>query len=152
MIGPKVLYNNGSHQYSCRRYPSILELLGRRIGLLERLIKKQIVKANYGDQDLSIPFYVDYLTGCFQLYKTRDFVQINGFDERYFLYMEDIDICRKMDRINRKKLYYPLETIYHTLERGSSKKFKLFLHHSFSVFQYFYKWGVKNKKATKRND
>jgi hypothetical protein len=152
VIQPKVLFPNGKHQFSSRKFPSIFELIVRRLGFLKPFFRLTIERGEYRDKDLSKPYYVDSFTGCFQLFKTNDFVEINGFDERYFLYMEDVDICRKLEVINKKKLYYPYEKIYHKLEKGSSKNIKLFLHHSISVFQYFYKWGVKNKKATGKND
>lgn len=151
LIGPKVLFDNGEHQFSCRKYPSLLELLARKVKVLSKLLNKTIADSNYQNLDLSTSFEVDYLTGCFLLFRTSDFVAINGFDERYFIYMEDVDICRKIDGIDKRKLYYPYVTIYHTLARGSSKKIKLFLHHSLSVFQYFYKWRLTSNKALQKN-
>lgn len=141
MIAPKVLFPNGEHQYSCRRYPRFMELIARRFKFLKPLFKSTVFKGKYQDKDLSIPFYAEYLAGCFHLYKTTDFVQLNGFDERYFLYMEDVDICKKIDEMGKKKLYYPKEEIKHVLKQGSSKNIKLLLRHSFSAFKYFLKWG-----------
>lgn len=141
MIAPKVLFPSGEHQYSCRRYPRLFELLARRFVFLEPLFQSKIFKGKYQDKDLSKSFYADYLAGCFHLYKTDDFIKINGFDERYFLYMEDVDICKKIDEINKKKLYYPKEEIIHVLKQGSLKDLKLFLRHSSSAFKYFLKWG-----------
>jgi len=140
MIAPKVFFPNGEHQYTCRRYPSLLELLVRRLGVLKQLFPSLIEKGEYRDKDLTKPFYAAYLTGCFQLYKTQDFVNIKGFDERYFLYMEDVDICRKIDASGKKKMYYPKEEITHILKRGSSKRLQLFIRHFLSSVQYFYKW------------
>jgi len=140
MIAPKVLFPNGRHQFTCRRYPSFIELFVRRLGTLKHLFKSLIDKGEYSDKDLKEPFYAEYLTGCFQLYKTEDFNKVNGFDERYFLYMEDVDICRKIDAIGKKKMYYPQEEITHILKKGSSKSKKLFIQHFLSSVQYFYKW------------
>ena len=145
MIAPKVLYPSGKHQYSCRRYPSIQELLARRFVYLKPIFKRTINKGKYLDKDLKTPFFADYLTGCFQLYKTKDFVDLGGFDERYFLYMEDVDICRKIDKLGKKKLYYPKEEIFHVLKQGSSKDLKLFFRHTNSAIKYFLKWGLTNK-------
>lgn len=143
MIAPKVLFPSGKHQYSCRRYPSVSELLARRFVFLKLIFKNGIHKGKYLDKDLKTPFYADYLTGCFQLYKTKDFVILGGFDERYFLYMEDVDICRKIDVLGKKKLYYPKEEIIHVLKQGSSKDLKLFFRHTNSAIKYFLKWGFK---------
>lgn len=99
MIAPKVLFQNGSHQFSCRRYPNAIELIVRRFYFLKLFFRNIIYKGEYREKDLSKPFFAEYLTGCFQLYNTIDFVQLNGFDERYFLYMEDVDICKKIDNL-----------------------------------------------------
>lgn len=141
MIAPKVLFPNRKHQYSCRRYPLILELLARRFTFLKPFFKPSIFKGQYKDKDLSNPFIVEYITGCFHLYKTKDLIELKGFDERYFLYMEDVDICRKIDALGKSKLYYPKEEIIHVLKQGSSKSIKLFFRHTSSVIKYFIKWG-----------
>ena len=143
MIAPKVLFPDGRHQYSCRRYPTVSELLARRFTFLKSIFKKQIFKGTYRDKDLNQPFFAEYITGCFHLYKTKDFVKIKGFDERYFLYMEDVDICRKIDALGKKKLYFPKEEIVHVLKQGSSKNLKLFFRHTSSAIKYFLKWGFR---------
>lgn len=137
MIAPKVLFPDGKHQFSCRKYPSPKELLGRRFSLFNKIVNQ----GEYRDRDLTKPFYAEYVTGCFHLYKTEDFLDLKGFDERYFLYMEDVDICKKIDKIGKKKLYFPEETIYHILKKGSSKNLFLFFRHFFSAIKYFRKWG-----------
>lgn len=141
MIAPKVLFLDKSHQYSCRRYPNIFELIVRRFYFLRPFFKEIIHKGEYRDKDLTNPFYAEYLTGCFQLYGTQDFIDLDGFDERYFLYMEDVDICKKIDQLGKKKLYYPSVEIIHILKQGSLKNIKLFLRHSSSAVKYFLKWG-----------
>jgi hypothetical protein len=55
--------------------------------------------------------------------------------------MEDVDICRKIDEINKLKIYYPAETVLHIHRKGSAKKAKLFYHHLVSAYKYFKKWG-----------
>ncbi|MGB0891023.1 MAG: glycosyltransferase [Flavobacteriaceae bacterium] len=141
MIAPKVVFPNGEHQFSCRRYPTSLELIIRRTNFLKPIFKNIVDKGEYKDKDLSKPFNPEYITGCFQLYKTKDLIKIKGFDERYFLYMEDVDICKKIDMTNKEKLYYPEEKITHILKQGSSKSFKLFFRHLISAFKYYRKWG-----------
>lgn len=141
MIAPKVLFPNGEHQYSCRRYPNFFELIARRFSLLKPIFKHKIFQGRYQDKDLTKPFYAEYLAGCFHLYKTDDFVKLKGFDERYFLYMEDVDICKKIDLLGKKKMYQPKEEIKHILKRGSSKDLKLLFRHSSSAIKYFVKWG-----------
>jgi len=143
MIAPRIEYMNGNHQYSCRRFPTFFELVVRRIPFFKLLFKKIIKRGEYKDKDFKKPFYAEYVSGCFQLYKTEDFLLVNGFDERYFMYMEDIDICRKVVNNKKRNLYYPEETIIHLFEKGSSKKIKLFTYHIISIFRYFYKWKTE---------
>lgn len=143
MIAPKVLFPDGSFQNSCRRYPRIIELLARRFHLLQSIFKKKISKGKYTDKDLDASFFAEYITGCFHLYKTADFVKLGGFDERYFLYMEDVDICKKIEKLDKLKLYYPTEEIRHVLKQGSSKNNTLFFIHTFSAIKYFLKWGFR---------
>lgn len=136
MIAPKVVFPDGSHQYSVRKYPSFLDLVLRKT----KLYKKRIEQQEYQDKDLSKPFFPDAIHGCFMLFKTDDFLALNGFDERYFLYMEDLDICKKIDALGKKKLYYPKVQIIHHLRKGSSKSSTLFFYHFTSALRYFFKW------------
>ena len=138
MVSPKVLYEDGSIQYTCRKHPSIFGMIARRTPFFKKYKRKR----EYRNQDLKHSFYPEFIHGSFLLFKTEYFLKIEGFDERYFLYMEDADICRKIDAINKKKMYFPDEQIYHIYRKGSSKSLKLFFYHLVSAFKYFLKWGV----------
>lgn len=146
IISPRVLYPNGKHQFTCRRFPTFFELIVRRSGFIKQLFSSIIERGEYKGLDLTKPFYPDFIMGCFLLFKSDDFIKISGFDERYFLYMEDVDICRKITTINKKVLYYPKEKITHIYKKGSSKNIKLFFYHISSIFKYFYKWNIVNSK------
>ncbi len=137
MVAPKVTFPNGEFQYTCRKYPNILEMVSRRA----KIFKKYSRKREYRDSNLTKSFYPDFIHGCFMLFKTKDFVNLEGFDERYFLYMEDVDICRKIDQMGKKKLYYPDVQISHILKKESSKNIRLFFTHLDSSIKYFKKWG-----------
>ncbi len=136
LIAPAIKFPNGSHQYSVRKYSSFFDLIIRKLGVF----KSRIHSEEYRGLDLSQPFYPDAVHGSFMLFKTDDFVAVNGFDERYFLYLEDIDICKKLDVIGKKKLYYPKVTVTHALKKESSRKLKLFFYHFSSAIRYFLKW------------
>jgi len=142
---PKVMYPNLAKQYVCRKHPTFFDLINRRI----KLVPKAILKNEYRNQDLTKPFYPDFIHGCFMLFKTTDFKDLKGFDARYFLYMEDADLCREIDILGKKKLYFPEVAIVHHYQKGSAKNLKLFWYHTFSAIKYFLKWGVPNKKYSK---
>jgi hypothetical protein len=141
MIAAKIVFPDGRNQISCRRYPSPRDLFIRRSGFLKRIFISAIHKGEYRDKDLTKLFYPDFVHGCFMLFKTDDFIKIGGFDKRYFLYMEDVDICRKIDAIGKKKMYFPNEQITHILKKESSKNVRLFFIHLISSIRYFKKWG-----------
>lgn len=141
LIAPKVLFPNGNLQNSCRRYPKFSEMFFRRFPFLKNFSKPLVEKGIYGDKDLNTPIYVDYLTGCFHLYRTKDLITMQGFDERYFLYMEDVDLCRKIDKLGKKKMYYPNVVIQHVLKQKSAKDLLLFIRHITSMIKYYKKWG-----------
>ena len=136
-ITPKVLYPNNSLQFICRKHPSFFDLINRKL----EISKKNIHKNEYRNQNLEEPFYPEFIHGCFMLFKTEDFKSINGFDQRYFLYMEDADLCRKIDDKGKKKLYFPSVEVIHQHRKGSSKSVKLFFYHFISAMKYFLKWG-----------
>ena len=136
-ITPKVLFPNKENQYICRKHPTFFNLINRK----SKISKNQIIKNEYRNQDLERSFYPEFIHGCFMLFKTADFKYLGGFDERYFLYMEDADICRRIDKIEKKILFFPNVEITHQLQKGSSKSIKLFIYHLSSAIKYFLKWG-----------
>jgi GT2 family glycosyltransferase len=136
-VTPKVVYPSNKPQFICRKHPTIFDLINRRV----KIFSNQTSKNEYRDKDLSQSFYPDFIHGCFMLFKTNDFKKLKGFDERYFLYMEDADLCRKVDKLGKKKLYFPEVEIVHQHQKGSSKSIKLFFYHISSAFKYFLKWG-----------
>lgn len=138
-ITPKVLYPNNEVQYVCRKHPTLFDLINRKL----KISKNQIKKNEYINQDLDKSFYPAFIHGCFMLFKTADFKKLKGFDERYFLYMEDADLCRKIDDIGKLKLYYPNVKITHQHQKGSSKSLQLFFYHLSSATKYFLKWGFR---------
>jgi GT2 family glycosyltransferase len=136
-ITPKVIYPNKKLQYVCRKHPTFFDLINRKLHISEY----QIERNEYRNQDLEKPFYPEFIHGCFMFFKTDDLKFINGFDERYFLYMEDADICRKIYEVGKKILYFPNVEIVHQHQKGSSKSIKLFLFHLSSAVKYLLKWG-----------
>jgi GT2 family glycosyltransferase len=63
-----------------------------------------------------------------------------GFDERYFMYLEDVDLSRRIGRVART-VYYPTVCITHAYQKGSYKSSVLLRRHIRSAIRYFNKWG-----------
>ena len=87
-------------------------------------------------------YEVPYMSGCFMLFSSSIFEQLQGFDENFFMYMEDADISRRASALC-KCLYFSEVTIVHHWERGSYKQLKLTWISIKSTFYYFRKWGWK---------
>ena len=136
MISPKVLNNDGSLQFTCRKNPTIKEMISRRLGINKEYVEER----EYRNIDLNKSFTPEFIYGCFMLFKTKDFIYVGGFDNRYFLYLEDADLCREVRRHNKELLYFPEVEIKHLHRKGSSKRLKLLFYHIASAYKYFRKW------------
>ena len=148
LVMPKVLYENGEVQYLCKKLPAPADLFLRRF--IPEKIKNHL--KNYLDEyelkhlDYNSTMKVPNLSGCFMFMRSSTLHHSGIFDERYFLYLEDTDLCR---RINECALtvYYPLEKIYHCYNKASYRNFKLLLCHLDSTIKYFNKWGWLNDRT-----
>ncbi|GAA5185116.1 glycosyltransferase family 2 protein [Acinetobacter kookii] len=135
---PKIVYENGENQYGARLLPSPLNLFARRFSpkYAENLDEDYLLKKI----DLSKPVFVPYLHGCFMLFRSEALLELGGFDERYFMYMEDVDLSRRCAE-KFGNIYYPLVQVIHLHEQGSYKNKVLLKAHLKSAWQYFNKWG-----------
>lgn len=140
MAVPRILDEDGSLQKSYRREVTLGDLLIRRLPL--PFAKRRMAYHTMQDMDYEKSFPVPFAHGCFYLIRTEVFQQLGGFDPRYFLYMEDADLCK---RVNAKRglLYCPDTAVIHKWEKGSAKSKKLLWIHIRSMCAYFRKWGWK---------
>ena len=145
LIFPKVCNEDGSIQFNIKRHPTLLALIGRRFSFLSRfsLIKKAMESYEFIDFDYSKSSTVDFVGGCFMLLRTKAFQEVNGFDEKYFMYFEDYDLCCNIRNKGYKIAYNSDVTIIHAWNRGSHKSLKLFYIFTTSMLRFFWKWGFK---------
>jgi GT2 family glycosyltransferase len=136
---PKVIYPNGEIQYLCKLLPTPFDVFGRRF-LPKRWIKKRNyryeMRASGYDQMMNIP----YLSGCCMLLRTKAVQQARLFDERFFMYPEDMDLTRRIHR-NYLTVFFPYVTIIHNHEQASYKSLKMLWIHVVNMCKYFNKWG-----------
>jgi len=142
MVGqlmPKVLNPDGTQQYLAKRLPTPMDVFGRRF-LPAWMMSKRNKRYELRDMDLSRPVNAPYLSGCFMLLRTKAAVEAGLFDERFFMYPEDIDLTRRIHR-NRLTLYQPEWTIVHAHARDSYKNKHMLWVHIQNMCRYFNKWG-----------
>lgn len=153
LIMPKIIYPDGRNQYLCKLLPAPVDLVLRRFfpGPLKRLARGRIASFELRDLDYDAPAYVPSLSGCFMFTRRSVLEEIGGFDERFFLYMEDVDLCRRMLARSRL-LYWPQVTIAHVHQMGSYRSRKLLMLHVRSAIKYFNKWGwLRDRERSRMN-
>jgi len=147
LVGPKLIYPDGQLQYSCLRFPSLLMPFYRRT-FIGKLAKKQLDKFMMLDYDHGSTKEVDWLMGSCMLIRRDLFVKLKGFDERFFMYFEDTDLCRRVWHSGQKVAYLPQAVVTHDHGRGSAENLwylapftnKLSRVHIASWIKYSLKW------------
>ena len=138
MVVPRLTDEQGELQSVYRREPTLLDMAIRMF--FPSLFKKRQSYHTMQDMDYGKPFRVPFAQGSFLVIRTELFRELGGFDNRYFMYMEDVDLCRQVN-IKSSLWYCPKTSVIHKWERGSHKDWKLLKLHLTSMFQYFRKWG-----------
>jgi GT2 family glycosyltransferase len=139
---PRVLDFESTTQYVCKRLPAPLDLIIRRIQLIfiSKIFQKRLNRYEMRDKDYSQSFEAPSLSGCFMLFRTEALRKVGFFDERFFMYMEDVDLSRRVHN-HFKTWYYPSVHIVHGHARESYRLNKQLLTHIHSAIKYFNKWG-----------
>lgn len=148
LISPKILYPDQTVQHSCRLIPNPADMIIRRVPFLQNIFRERVENSEMLFTGYNKKMIVPFVLGAFQLFRTETFKKVGLFDERFFMYMEDLDMSRRVNN-HYKVLFYPDVYIYHHYEKGSSKEKHLLKLHIASMIKYFKKWGwVKdsNKK------
>lgn len=142
---PRLLDPAGREQHLCKQHPTILGLFSRRF-MPERIKPAWLRSYDHwyvmADCDYSQVFDVPYLSGCCMLMRSAAFMAVGGFDESFFLYLEDADLTRSMARLGRT-VHLPLAPVIHHWGRGNHSSLRLTFVNLHSAWLYFSKWGWK---------
>jgi GT2 family glycosyltransferase len=142
LVLPRVTDFDGQVKHLCKRLPSPIDLVLRRLGgaTLQRVFRKRMDRYEMQDKNYDASFDAPYLSGCFMFFRTEALKKTGLFDERFFMYMEDVDLSRRVHQQFRT-VYYPEVTIRHGHARESYRFNALFFAHIKSAIRYFNKWG-----------
>lgn len=152
-VMPAVYNSDGTEQRLAKRLPTPFDLFLRRfLGAFgKKIFSHHWNQYEIRDLDLSVPREIPCLSGCFMFLRTSVLLQVGLFDERFFLYMEDFDLCRRVGSVS-KTVLNPGVAVTHGYQKGSYKRFRPFLHHLRSAILYFRKWGYfKDDSRKQRN-
>jgi GT2 family glycosyltransferase len=143
-FGCRVLNSDGSYQVSARPLPSlrsqwITALYVRPLGYLSERFHSDMYISWKGETERQ----VGYLSGCFTLVRGDLLRRMDGFDEQFFYYYEDIDLCRRVWKAGYPILYTPMVTITHLGGESTKKRFPALtfaLDSQVTLYRYFYKY------------
>jgi N-acetylglucosaminyl-diphospho-decaprenol L-rhamnosyltransferase len=124
VVGPRILDSDGALQESARGDPALLTGLFGRTGLLSRAFPRLgVVRRNLVSRDAvesgADSVVVDWVSGACMLARRDALLSVGGFDEGYFLYWEDADLCRRLRRAGWETRYVPAATVRHQVGQSS---------------------------------
>jgi GT2 family glycosyltransferase len=139
-IMPRINYPDGSLQRLCKMLPTPVDLIFRRFIPIKLI--QNFINHRYELHDLPQDRLVDVpiLSGCFLIVRTEFLRIYGGFDEQYFMYLEDVDLVRRIG-LTKRVVYDPRVSVTHKYAKGSYGNKKLLGYHIISAFRYFKKWG-----------
>jgi hypothetical protein len=144
IVGPKLIYQDGNLQYSCRRFYTWRVLVLRRT-VLGRIFKDSSAVADHLmlDFDHETTSEVDWILGACLLVRRETVESVGLLDERFFLYFEDVDWCYRMKQKGWKVFYHPESIVIHSYARGSAQSVinRSFIAHLASLIRYYDKWN-----------
>lgn len=133
LVAPLVLSPSGSLEDSVRYFPTVTSLL------------KKIWSGADGRYSVPLgqsPFSPEWVAGMFMLFNSQNYSLLGGFDESFFLYYEDVDICARAWRAGMRIFVCPSVSVVHDARRDSHRSFRHLRWHLTSMARYFFKyWG-----------
>lgn len=145
---PRVENPDGSIQRLCKLVPTPFDLIGRRFLPASltagRNRRFELHRSGY-DRTMFVPF----LSGCFMLLRNSALAEVGGFDERFFLYSEDLDLTRRIAE-RYETLFFPAVTVTHRHGAASYKSRRMLWVHIRNMVRYFNKWGWLRDPARDR--
>ena len=138
LAAPKILTKKGTEQSLEKFIPTPVDLTKRLINSVTKIKLKDnlLINIPHDKKVISVP----YISGCFMLFRVSVLSKVGLFDERFFLYPEDIDLSRRIYN-QFECLVFQCLKIKHTHKAASKRNLKLFLIHFLNIVIYFNKWG-----------
>jgi GT2 family glycosyltransferase len=127
VVAPQVLSPSGHIEDSARRFPSPGKIFAKLFGNTRPL--------DYPQQHEAFP--VDWVGGMFMLFPRQIYQDISGFDERFFLYYEDVDLCARLCLARLQCWLCPVAQVVHDAQRSSHRRLKYLAWHLRSMLRFF---------------
>lgn len=128
LVAPIILSNNGSIEDSMRRFLTPWSMFMRVVDK-----KSGVYVFKPGEVELS----PDWVAGMFMLFSSEAYTRVGGFDNKYFMYCEDADICTRLWKIGYSVVGFRSASVIHNAQRASHKSLRHLSWHIYSVVRYF---------------
>ena len=137
VLGPRLVNPDGSIYPSCRVVPKIGVALGHAVFGLFTDNNRFTRAYKLIDVDHDAEQEVDWVSGAAMVVRRGAFTQVGGFDEGFFMYVEDLDLCARLKAAGWKSLYFPGAQVLHHVA-GSSRRYpyKMIRHHHVSLIRF----------------
>lgn len=143
LLGPKMTFADGSFQPSVRRLPTIGVIMALLFKLSKIIPNLKIIEHYLAiDFDYSKLQEAEQIMGAFMLSPRQLILRLNGFDERFFIWFEEVDLCRRVNLAGFKIIYNPQISIIH--HGGRSFAQQTLVTNQFRFFQSAFKYFIKN--------
>ena len=127
VVAPVVLGEEGEIEDSARYFPTPFKILCKAFGKCKG--SDYVVKNE--------PIFPDWVGGMFMLFPSELFKQFNGFDQKFFLYYEDVDLCARLRLLGYEVALCPAARVVHQARRSSHQDFKYLRWHMASMLRFF---------------
>lgn len=139
MAMPKILNSDGSEQFTPKETPTFKRLYLGRLSCLGGSFKKIRDSYTWADREIKTVTDIDFCSGCFFCIRGEVFEKLGGFDERFFMYLEDADLTLRAKKFGRVVMN-PDICVTHMWRRESADSLKYLLIHICSSFKFLHKW------------
>lgn len=138
MAMPRIENPDGTEQKLPKEQPTFSRLFLGRLASLGGIFRKVRNEYTWNDRDITEVTDISFCSGCFFGIKTELFKKLGGFDERFFMYLEDADLTLRAKKHGRVVIN-PHIAVTHLWERDSAKSLKYLLIHTASCFKFLFK-------------
>jgi GT2 family glycosyltransferase len=147
IVCPRVRFEDGRLQPLNKRHPTVLDFVLRRFApafvqkyFSDRMRRYEMLDLGYEDS-----YDVPFVSGAFMVCRTQVLKDLGGFDTRFFLYLEDADLSRRVQQAGWRTVYCPDALVLHQWRRDAHRSARGTVMFCASVFRYFNKWGWRFK-------
>jgi GT2 family glycosyltransferase len=139
VVAPLVVTSDGKIEDSVRRFPTVTSLLAKYRGIADGRYRIEPGQANIEP---------DWVAGMFMLFRSGDFAALGGFDEAFFLYYEDVDICARVWKRGGKVLFSPSQRVIHDAQRASHRSWRFRRWHLQSLIRYLLRYALRHPRRS----